>query len=911
MRQEPSSLLVVDDDEMNRDMLSRRLERNGFRVTLASGGRETLDIVAKQAFDTILLDIMMPDMSGIDVLKTLRGTYAASQLPIIMVTAKTQTDDIVEALKLGANDYLTKPINFPVALARIQNQLGLKRAEEALRVTQFAMDRAVVATFWTGPDARFLYVNEAACSSLGYTSDELLTMSVGDIHPGHSAEKWRAHWEQVKQRGSVTLESTHRSKDGRLTPVELTVNYLNFNGREFNCTYARDVTERKLVEQERQKAKDAADAANRAKSEFLANMSHEIRTPMNAVIGMTGLLLDTELTAEQRDYAESIRAAGDGLLTIINDILDFSKIESGKLELETQPFDLRDAIEEALDLLASKAADKGLDLSYILDETAPTGLVGDITRLRQILVNLLSNAIKFTEHGEVVVNVAGRAVKDNLHEMHIAVRDTGIGIPKDRMHRLFQTFSQVDASTTRNYGGTGLGLAISKRLSEMMGGTMWVESEVGKGSTFHFTFVKEALVDPSRRYPGPPPHLANRAVLVVEDNPTNQRILEGLARRWGMAPRSAATAAEALELIRAGERFDVAIVDVQLPDTNGLQLAADLRERRPAAELPIVLLTWLGQSAEAVHTGETRFQRSDAAGFLTKPIKPFQVYEALTGILQPRKSEADRAAERPKVEVPLAERVPLRILLAEDNVVNQKVALRLLERQGYRADVVANGLEVLEALGRQTYDVVLMDVQMPEMDGIEATRRIHQQWAGKPRPRIIAMTASAMQSDRERCLAAGMDDYVSKPVRIEELVAALERCATHPAPQPERAETPAAKRFDPEVLLASLGPEVMVELLEIFIDDSQKLLRTAREALEKRDADALERAAHSLKGSSANMGAATVADLCLQIMTRAKDNDLKEAGGFLARLETEFAEVRREAEAVLTKTRNLGDSSAR
>src|SRR5687768_16773752 len=356
MKLEPASLLVVDDNEMNRNMLSRRLEKKGYTVTIAEGGQQTLDLIEQNTFDLVLLDVMMPDINGLKVLETLRKTYSAIQLPIIMVTAKVQSQDIVEALKLGANDYVSKPVDFAVVLARIETQLSHKRAEEALLLTQFSIDRAGDAALWMGPDAHFLYVNDAACRLFGYTRDELLSMTVHDLDPSFPKEAWPEHWMQVKQRGCFSIESRYRTKDGVLLPVELAVNYLKFNGKEFNCAFARDTTERKLVEEEWQRAKNAAEAANRSKSEFLANMSHEIRTPMNAVIGMTGLLLDTELNAEQRDYVETIRSSGDGLVNIINDILDFSKIESGKLELETQPFDLRDSIEVALDLVANKAA---------------------------------------------------------------------------------------------------------------------------------------------------------------------------------------------------------------------------------------------------------------------------------------------------------------------------------------------------------------------------------------------------------------------------------------------------------------------------------------------------------------------------------------------------------------------------
>ena len=890
------------------------------------------------------------------------------------ITIEPSFETFVAKARLGEVDenewhYIRKdgsrfPVRLSVTAIRDENNeitgfMGIaqditerKRSEEALEKTlrelafqKFAVDQAAIVAI-TDHNGIITYVNDKFCEISQYSKQELIGKTYRTTVKSnyHSSEFFKELWLTITTGKVWQGEIKNQTKNNNYYWIQVTiVPFLNKQGEPFQfLTICFDITKSKEVREELQAqqdklteqnlalkiAKKEAETANRAKSEFLAMMSHEIRTPMNAVIGMTGLLLDTNLTLQQQDFVETIRNSGDALLTIINDILDFSKIESDRLDLEEHPFNLRNCIEESLDLLASNAAAKNLDLAYIIDVKIPQFIVTDITRLRQILVNLLGNAVKFTQAGEVVISVtllnqiatSSKEIITNsnlsivkspeiletnenvnlspMYEIQFAIRDTGIGIPQDRLDRLFKPFSQIDSSMTRQYGGTGLGLAISKRLSELMGGKMWVESEENKGSTFYFTITARSAPDiPVIDLQISQPELTGKRLLVVDDNATNRKIITMQTEFWGMQVDAADSGLQALKWLVAGNKFDIAILDMQMPEMDGLSLATHIHSLANYQNLTLILLSSVGKLSP-----EKMGYKNEFSAIISKPIKQSQLYNVLISIFNGKGVASSQSYYQPspvQVNAEFAKTLPLRILLVEDVTLNQKVALQMLQRFGYRADIANNGSEAIDSLRRQPYDLVFMDVQMPVLDGLQATRLICQELSPPNRPWIVAMTAHAMQGDREQCIESGMNDYISKPIRLEHLLQVFNNyklmhqfsplISNHNEnnnkvdfiPPPDHINLPTPVEIELEAnqkpaidaivfqeLMEMLGENsslILTQLIDIYMKEAPPLIEAITNAINNSNPTALHQKAHALKSSTVSIGGLLLAEICSKL----------------------------------------------
>jgi PAS domain S-box-containing protein len=953
-------ILVVEDSPTQARQLAYVLEEAGFAVATAPDAERGFRLLERDRFEAVLTDLLLPGESGFDLCRRIKGHPAHRRTPVVVLTSQADPVNVLRGLEAGADGFMTKDLDPAEVVGRIQRVLDwsglvtpppagaaparvqflgqqfdlaagrdqllnvlLSAFEDVVRLNErneqeiaqrrrieqaLGRERNQLRTLIDNlPDhiyikdaqGRYLVDNVAHQRFVGAaTPEEVLGKTVFDLFPAALATRYAADDEAILRSGEALVNREEPIVDrggGQRWLWTTKVPLRDGRGRVVGLVcVSRDITELK-------EAREAAEKANRAKSAFLATMSHEIRTPMNGILGMTELALGTDLTREQRQFLEMVKASADALLGVINDILDFSKIEADKVELEALPFDIRDTLGDAMKAVAMRAHQKGLELACHVHPDVPEALVGDPGRLRQVVLNLVGNAVKFTERGEVVVDVAtggppvveeptgGPPVATGA-ELHFRVRDTGIGIPPDKQASIFDPFVQADSSTTRKYGGTGLGLAISKRLVERMGGRIWIESTPGQGSTFHFTARFEvappgALPRPSRE----PGDVSGLPVLVVDDNATNRLILAEMLANWRLRPTAVAGGRQALaEMERraaTGEPYALVLLDCMMPEMDGFSLAEQIKARPNLGAATIMMLSSSGQPGDAA-----RCRSLGIATSLLKPIKQSELLDAIMTVLG--RPGPERGQPRPAARPAAAPGRRLRILLAEDNVVNQTLAVRLLEREGHTVTVAADGREAVRVLGEQPFDLVLMDVEMPEMGGFEATGIIRRQEeaTGRHVP-IIAMTAHAMKGDRERCLEAGMDGYLAKPICAEELGRVMDAVLARatPAPSPP-AEADFGTLLDRREALGHVGgdPGLLRELVHIFLADWPRLLADLRGGAEHGDARRLKLAAHSLKGSLTHFAAGPAVRAAQHVETLAGNGDLRDAPAAVAALEQEM-----------------------
>ena len=781
-----------------------------------------------------------------------------------------------------------------------ETKLIAKRNSEQLTFLQTLIDAVPNPIFYKDIKGVYIGCNRAFEEYRNTRREELIGKTIADLNylPEEISVHDGADIELMSKPGQKTYESTFADENGLdRTFITKKATFSDFEGNVAGIVgVVTDITEQKHIEEAMKEAMDASEAASRAKSDFLANMSHEIRTPMNAIIGMTDLLLNTALTEDQREFTEITKASADALLKIINDILDFSKIEAGKIDFEEIDFDLRVTMEDTIDTLAIKANEKGLELTCMIDPDLPSLLKGDPGRLRQILLNIIGNSIKFTDKGEVSVT-AGLADEDvKCVTIRFSITDTGIGIPENRMEKLFKSFSQIDSSTSRKHGGTGLGLAISKSLSTLMGGDIGVTSEEGKGSNFWFTakFEKQMGICPVKFTELK--EAEKQRILIVDSNRTNLNILGKMLSYWGFRYVAAESTKQALEAMQegrtGGDPFALAILDMHLPDIDGEILGERIKNDPFQCNTKLIMLSSFGKRGDV-----SRLKEKGFSAFLTKPVKGSQLYDCLLSVIREEDEQSKDKRIVTRFSIAEDKKRKLRILVAEDNISNQKLLLLTLNKMGYNADIAHNGREAVEMISKSIYDLVLMDIQMPDIDGLEATKSVRQKEKGSEKHLpIVALTANAMHGDKERCLEAGMDHYLSKPILPDKLLETIDKFFSDKHRSSRNISTDIKALFDVAALMKRLDidEKLVGEIMDVYLHDTPVQISKLKEHFSQKDYLSVQRCAHSIKGASANFCVSTVNETARDIELYAKQGDFERIGLLVDTLEAQFGALKAE-----------------
>jgi two-component system sensor histidine kinase/response regulator len=864
---------------------------DGRILTVSGGGVRLMGYTPEDLLGHNIAEFVAPDSPDqfVDYLARLkRDAHASGQWKVQSARGKTVVLEYNMSIR-------REGVATPIARGMARDVTERMRAEAQILLQAAALESAANAIVIADRDGRITWVNPSFTRLTGFTAEEAIGQNPRILKSGHhDSAFYQQMWQTLMSGKNWRGEIINKRKDGALYNEEMTITPVYSDGKIHHfVAIKQDITERIRTQEELASAREAAEAANRAKSDFLARMSHEIRTPMNGVIGMTELALDTELDPEQREFLETVKKSADTLLAVINDILDFSKIEAHKLELDAIPFRLRDTLDDMLATLAVRAQQKEIELVCDVSANVPDVLVGDPGRLRQILINLVGNAIKFTQTGEIVVRISVESEKESAAQLLFSVRDTGVGIPPEKLSTIFQPFEQADGTITRRYGGTGLGLAIATQLAELMGGALSVESKPGEGSTFSFSanFAIGALA----AVPAPV-ILHSLSALVVDDNETNRRILEKVLGSWGMNVTTADRGGAALTAIQwaanARKPFCLALIDAQMPMMDGFALIGELRKDSTTSSLPVIMMTSAGLPGDSA-----RCRELGVAAYLTKPVRQSQLLETILAALGATGAQTGSQPLITRHSLREHKR-SLRILLAEDNLINQTVAQRVLEKWGHSVCTVQNGKEALDALETQVFDMVLMDVEMPEMDGLQATAALRaRELDTRQHVPIVAMTAHAMKGDKERCLAAGMDAYVSKPVQVKELCDVMEKLMSlrELVADEGRTSRPVIYEtaFDRAHALEYVGDSerLLFEIAAIFLEHTPKVLAEIHTAIVTRDPNTLERAAHTLQGSLSVFGAEVASAAAQELESLGRAGGVDGAEAICAALDTEVARL--------------------